>query len=49
LWTLLCCQALPRSLLERIERRYDQLLREALAHHQALPALLSGRQGRKKR
>ena len=40
--------ALPRSLLERIQRRYDQLLGEALAHHQALPALLSGRQDRKK-
>ena len=36
-------QALPRSLLERIERRYDQLVREAL------PALPSGRRGRKKR
>ncbi len=42
-------QALPRSLLERIERRYDQLVREALAHHEALPALPSGRRGRKKR
>ena len=42
-------KALPRSLLERIERRYDQLVREALAHHQALPALPSGRRGRKKR
>ena len=42
-------QALPRSLLERIERRYEQLLREALAHHEALPALPSGRRGRKKR
>lgn len=42
-------RALPRSLLERIERRYDQLVREALAHHQALPALASGRRGRKKR
>ena len=36
-------QALPRSLLEQVERRYDQLLREVLAHHQALPALLSER------
>ena len=26
-------KALPRSLLERIERRYDQLLLEALAQH----------------
>jgi len=42
-------QALPRSLLEQVERRYDQLLREVLAHHQALPALPSGRRGRKKR
>ncbi len=42
-------QALPRSLLERIERRYEQLVREALAQHQALPALPSGRRGRKKR
>ncbi len=42
-------KALPRSLLERIERRYDQLVREALAQHQALPALPSGRRGRKKR
>ncbi len=41
--------ALPRSLLERIERRYDQLVREALAQHQALPALPTGRRGRKKR
>ena len=42
-------QALPRSLLERIERRYEQLVREALAQRQALPALPSGRRGRKKR
>ena len=31
-------QALPRPLLERIERRYQQWVREALAQHQALPA-----------
>ena len=42
-------QVLPRSLLERIQRRYDQLVREALAQHEALPALPSGRRGRKKR
>jgi len=42
-------KALPRSLLERIERRYEQLVREALVQHQALPALPSGRRGRKKR
>ena len=42
-------RALPRSLLERIERRYDQLVQEALAQHEALPALPSGRRGRKKR
>lgn len=41
--------ALLCSLLERIERRYDQLVREALAQHQALRALPSGRRGRKKR
>ena len=35
-------QALPRSLLERIGRRYDELVREALAQHEALPALPSG-------
>ena len=29
--------ALPRSLLERLERRYDQLVGEALAYHEALP------------
>ena len=39
-------QALPRSLLERIERRYEQLVRQALAQHEALPALPSGRRGR---
>ncbi len=42
-------KALPRSLLERVERRYDQLVREALANRQALPALPSGRRGCKKR
>ena len=41
--------ALPRSLLERIERRDDQWVREARAQHQALPALPTGRRGRKKR
>ena len=40
---------LPRSLLDRIVGRYDQLVREGLAHHEALPALPSGRRGRKKR
>ena len=43
---------LPRSLLERIARRYDQRVREALAYHEALPPLRSakpGRRGRKKR
>ena len=41
--------ALPRSLLERIERRYDRLVREALAYHEALPPLARGRRGRPKR
>ncbi len=44
--------ALPRSLLERIERRYDQLVGEALAYREALPPLQlakPGRRGRKKR
>ena len=44
--------ALPRSLLERLERRYDQLVGEALAYHEALPPLQlakPGRRGRKKR
>ena len=43
---------LPRSLLERIRRRYDRLLEEALAYHRALPPLQAprpGRRGRKKR
>ena len=40
---------LPRSLLERIERRYDRLVREAVAYHEALPALARGRRGRPKR
>ena len=31
-----CGVPLPRSLLERIRRRYDQLLKEALAYHLAL-------------
>ncbi len=44
--------ALPRSLLERIERRYDKLVREALAYHEGLEPLRPakpGRRGRKKR
>ncbi len=44
--------ALPRSLLERIERRYDELVREALAYHEGLEPLRPakpGRRGRKKR
>ena len=41
--------ALPRSLLERIERRYDRLVQEALAYHEALPPLARGRRGRPKR
>jgi len=32
-------KALPRSLLERVERRYDQLVREALAYHEGLEPL----------
>ncbi|MXY70528.1 MAG: transposase [Acidobacteriia bacterium] len=41
--------ALPRSLLERLERRFDQLVREAQTRYQALTALPSGRRGRKMR
>jgi transposase len=40
---------LPRSLLERIRRRYDRLLEEALAYHRGLEPLASGKRGRKKR
>ena len=40
---------LPRSLLERILRRYDELLEEALACHRGLPPLARGKRGRKKR
>ena len=35
-------QTLPRSLPERVGRRYDQLVGEALAQHEALPPLPSG-------
>ena len=45
-------QQLPGSLLQRIERRYDRLLAEALKYHESLPALRPakpGRRGRKKR
>jgi len=44
--------ALPRSLLEKIEGRYDELVREALAYHEGLEPLrpaTAGRRGRKKR
>ena len=44
--------ALPRSLLEKIEGRYDELVREALAYHEGLEPLRPaqpGRRGRKKR
>ena len=44
--------ALPRSLLEKIGGRYDELVREALAYHAALEPLRpapAGRRGRKKR
>ncbi len=43
---------LPQSLRERIERRYDRLLEEALAFHEAQPPLRQpqpGRRGRSKR
>ena len=40
---------LPRSLLERFRRRYDELLEEALAYHRGLPPLARGKRGRKKR
>ena len=40
---------LPRSLLDRIQRRYDQLLEQALAYHRGRPPLASGKRGRKKR
>ena len=40
---------LPASLLERILRRYDQLVAQALAYHRGLEPLPSGRRGRKKR
>ncbi len=43
---------LPRSLRERIGRRYDQLVGDALAYHEVLPPLRPakpGRRGRKKR
>ena len=40
---------LPRSLLERIRRRYDRLLEEALAYHRGLEPLPRGKRGRKKR
>ena len=43
---------LPRSLRERIERRYDRLLEEAVAFHEAQPPLRQskpGRRGRRKR
>lgn len=40
---------LPRSLLERIRRRYDELVEEALAYHRSLPPLARGKRGRKKR
>ena len=36
---------LPRSLLERIERRYDELVREALAYHEGVGAV-AGRPSR---
>ena len=35
---------LPRSLLARIERRYDRLLEQALAYHARLPGLPAGAQ-----
>ncbi len=40
---------LPRSLLMRLERRYDQVLEAALAEYAAQPPLPSGRRGRPKR
>ena len=39
---------LPRSLLERFRRRYDELLEEALACHRGLPHLARGNRGCKK-
>ena len=41
--------SLPPSLLERILRRYDQLVQQALAYHRGLEPLPSGQRGRKKR
>ena len=38
------CVPLPRSLLARIERRYDRLLEQALAYHARLPGLPAGAQ-----
>ena len=40
---------LPRSLPERIRRRCDELVEEALARHRGLPPLARGKRGRKKR
>lgn len=41
--------ALPRSLLEWLQRRFDQLVQVAQARYQAPTALRSGRRGRKMR
>ncbi len=36
-------------LLKLLERRYDEWVQEALAYHQGLPPLPTGRRGRNKR